>query len=367
MNTSTALNSRSSAARATEPTMPITAACSAPSMVASAASRITRRSAALAAALAACCIAAAPPVGDGKSPATPPAAVPPIAPAAGTTSYPDDPRLDAALGMMKRGSFDVAALAASTVLKARPDVDRAQAILGIALNKQKKYEEARVALEKASASTQPFPERRHVAHFLGWCCYHLGDYAAARGAFEAHLKAAPGEPDSTFGLALVALGEDRLDEADTLFAAALKGFSEPTPKPVDQARVLTRMSDLALRRDDVAAAEQLLDRAIKASPSQHETWAKVARVKDRLGKTAEADAARANEQRVLEALGRRAPDAAPAQPGAAPKVPDSAAPASPPTSPSASPPTSPSAPPPTSPSTSPPATTTPPPTAPSAP
>jgi len=336
-------------------------------MVASAASRITRRSAALAAALAACCIAAAPPVGDGKSPATPPAAVPPIAPAAGTTSYPDDPRLDAALGMMKRGSFDVAALAASTVLKARPDVDRAQAILGIALNKQKKYEEARVALEKASASTQPFPERRHVAHFLGWCCYHLGDYAAARGAFEAHLKAAPGEPDSTFGLALVALGEDRLDEADTLFAAALKGFSEPTPKPVDQARVLTRMSDLALRRDDVAAAEQLLDRAIKASPSQHETWAKVARVKDRLGKTAEADAARANEQRVLEALGRRAPDAAPAQPGAAPKVPDSAAPASPPTSPSASPPTSPSASPPTSPSTSPPATTTPPPTAPSAP
>ena len=73
--------------------------------------------------------------------------------------------------------------------------------------------------------------------------------------------------------------------------------------------------DLALRRDDVAKAEELLDRAIKASPSQHETWAKVARVKDRLGKTAEADAARANEQRVLDALGRRAPDAAaPANP-----------------------------------------------------
>ena len=353
MNTSTALNSRSSAAPAADRTMPFTAA----SKAASTAYRITRRSAVLATALAACCIAAAPPVGEGKSPTTPPAAVPPSAPAAGTTSYPDDPRLDAALGMMKRGSFDVAALAASTVLKARPDVDRAQAILGIALNKQKKYEEARAALEKAMASTQPFPERRHVAHFLGWCCYHLGDYPSARAAFEAHLKAAPGEPDSTFGLALVALGEDRLDEADALFAAALKGFSEPTPKPVDQARVLTRMSDLALRRDDVAAAEQLLDRAIKASPSQHETWAKVARVKDRLGKTAEADAARANEQRVLEALGRRAPDAAPAQPGAAPKVSDSAAPSSPSTS---SPSTS-------SPSTSPPATTTPPPTAPTAP
>ena len=288
--------------------------------------------------LAALCLASGP---QASAPSVPPSAEPaaPGSSSSASVSYPDDPRLDAAIGMMKRGSFDVAALAATTVLKARPDVDRAHAILGIALNKQKKYEEARTELEKATASTQPFPERRHVPHFLGWCCYHLGDFAAARTAFESHLKAVPGEPDSTFGLALVALGEDRLDEAQTLFDAALKGFSAPTPRPVDQARVLTRMSDLALRRDDVAKAEELLDRAIKASPSQHETWAKVARVKDRLGKTAEADAARANEQRVLDALGRRAPDAAaPANP---PPTTTPATPASPVVPPQTAPQTAP--------------------------
>lgn len=210
--------------------------------------------------------------------------------------------------MMRRNAFEAAVLTARTVISERPDVDRAQALLGIALNRLKRYEEARPALERASASPQPFPEQRHAAHFLGWCCFHLGDLAAARTAFEQHLRAVPDEPDSTFGLGLVALGEDRLDEADALLARSLKGFSEPKPRPADQARVLTRMADVALRRDDVARAEELLDRAVKASPMQHETWAKVARVKDRLGKQAEADAARGNERRLLESLGRVEPE-----------------------------------------------------------
>jgi len=253
-----------------------------------------------------------------STPPTPPKSSPPAL-SPGTTlpiaveGFPDDPRLATALGMMRSGAFDAAVLAARTVIKSNPNVDRAQAILGIALNKQKQYAEAREALEKARASTQPYPERKHVTHFLGWCTFHLGDLEAARTAFTEHLKAVPDEPDSTFGLGLVELGEDHLDAAQACFEKALKGFSEPKPRANDQARVLTRMADLALRRDDVAAAEALLDRAVRASPIQHETWSKIARVKDRLGKTAEADAARANAQRVLDALGRKEPEA-PAKP-----------------------------------------------------
>lgn len=250
------------------------------------------------------------------------AAEPPSAPSPEpvqvAASYPDDPRLDVALGMLRKGSYEAAATTARAVAASNDRIDRAQAILGIALNKLKRYEEARAALTKASASEQPFPERRHAPHFLGWCCFHLGDLTAARKAFDEHLKRVPGEPDSTFGLALIALDEDRLDDADTLMAAALKGFTEPRPRPVDQARVLTRMADLALRRDDVAKAEELLDRAVRASAIQHETWSKVARVKDRLGKTAEADAARANAQRILDALGRTPPATAPDVKGAKP-------------------------------------------------
>ena len=241
-----------------------------------------------------------------------PPAAPPVTPA--TANYPDDPRLDLALGMMKKGAFDAAVTTAGTVLRANPSIDRAHAILGIALNKQKKYAEARTELEKAEASGQEFPEHRHVPHFLGWSCYHLGDLEAARRAFTEHLRRVPGEPDSTFGLGLVALGEDNLDEADAQFAKALEGFTKPTPQPTDQARVLTRMSDVALRRGDVGKAEELLERAIKANALQHETWAKLARVKDRLGKQAEADAARANEQRILEKVRRPVVPTTPSNP-----------------------------------------------------
>jgi tetratricopeptide (TPR) repeat protein len=250
--------------------------------------------------------------------------------------------------MMGRGRFDVAALTARTVLAANPKVDRANAILGIALLKQKQYDEARRFLERARDSAQPFPERRHAPHFLGWCCYHLGDLDAARKAFELHLTAAPKEPDSMFGLGLVAFGEDRLDDADLWFGRALDGFAAP-PKPdtLGQARVLTRMSDVAMRRGEVEKAEKLLERAVAANAVQHETWSKLARVRDRLGKPKEADAARANAERILEALGRKPADAGGAD--GAPSQPVVSPPASPSASPSASPPASPSTTPPAKP------------------
>jgi tetratricopeptide (TPR) repeat protein len=262
----------------------------------------------------------APPPDAGSSVAAPPATT-------ARESYPDDPRLASALVMMSRGRFDAAEVTARTVLGQGAEIDRAAAILGIALLKQKKYEEARRYLERARDSKQPFPERRHAPHFLGWCCYHLGDLESSRAAFEQHAKDVPDEPDTQFGLGLVALGEDRLDDAERLLNSSLDGFSAP-PKPdaVGQARALTRLSDVAMRRGKVESAEQLLERAVKASAVQHETWSKLARVRDRLGKAKEADAARANAQRILEALGRKAAD------GAVPPQPDGPiAPATPPT------------------------------------
>lgn len=266
---------------------------------------------------------------------------PPLVDAPVTAAFPDDPRLDAAISMMGRGRFDVAALTARTVLSQRADVDRAAAILGIALQKQKKYEEARPFLERARDSKQPFPEQKHAAHFLGWCCYNLGDLEASRKAFELHAKAVPDEPDTLFGLGLVALGEDRVDDAETLLSKSLEKFSSP-PKPdaVGQGRALTRLSDVAMRRGDVAKAEELLERAVKASAVQHETWSKLARVRDRLGKAAEADAARANAARILESMGRKGADEAPAATPATP-APATPAPTTAPPDPTPPAPTSP--------------------------
>jgi tetratricopeptide (TPR) repeat protein len=242
------------------------------------------------------------------APSQPPAKVPSASVPAGALQQ--EARFDGILRMLKAGAFEQAAGVCRLVLAEEPSSDRAAALLGIALSKSKKYEEARPQLVRARDSKQDFPERTHAAHFLGWCQFHLGELDEAKRSFEAHLASVPGEPDSTFGLGLVALGEDRLDDADALLAKALQGFTEPRARPADQARVLVRMADLALRRDDPAKAEPLLERAAQASPLQPEVWAKLARVRDRLGMHEKADAARANEARILEALGRRTPPAA---------------------------------------------------------
>lgn len=231
-------------------------------------------------------------------------ATPPSTPEA-RPQFPDDPRLAIALTMLSKGAVEQARQTAHTVLVANSDCDRAAAIEGIALNKLKRYEEAKPLLARARDSKQPFPEQKHAAHFLGWCHYHLGELELAKAAFDLHLVSVPNEPDSTFGLGLIALAEDQLEKADVHFAAALDGFSKPRDRPVDRARVLTRQADVALRRDDVAGAEVILRRAIEASAVQHETWSKLARVYDRQGKTKEADAARANADRILTALGRK--------------------------------------------------------------
>ncbi|MFM7050527.1 MAG: tetratricopeptide repeat protein [Planctomycetota bacterium] len=256
-----------------------------------------------------------------RDPADPPAPqAPPALPpdAKVIVKYPDDPRLDQALVMMAQGEFEVASVACRTVLNQHPDVDRAAMLLGLALSKSKRYEEARPLLERARDSKQQFPERMHAAHFLGWACFHLGELECAKASFEAHLKAVPKEPDSTFGLGLVALAEDRLDDAARAFDESLAGFTAPKPRPADQARVLVRMADLALRNGDAPRAEALLERAVRANPVQPEAWSKLARVYDRLEKPAKADAARANEQRILESMGRREAAKPPASPPDAP-------------------------------------------------
>ena len=129
---------------------------------------------------------------------------------------------------------------------------------------------------------------------------YIGKTDNLKRRFEEHLLAVPNEPDSTFGLAVVAIAQDRTDDASRLLHAAFIAFGKD--KPRDQARVLVRQSDLAMRADDPAKAEELLAQAATLAPTFPEIWAKTARVKDRLGKTAQAEIARENERKTREAL-----------------------------------------------------------------
>src|SRR5262245_48329897 len=116
----------------------------------------------------------------------------------------DDDRIRIVKRMLAASEFADAETASRAVLKSKPDCARAELFLGVSIQKQKRYGEARPHFERVITLRQPFPEVDHVFHFLGWCCYYLGDLNGAKAAFTEHVRRMPEDGDSRFGLAIVA-------------------------------------------------------------------------------------------------------------------------------------------------------------------
>ncbi|HMN95781.1 MAG TPA: tetratricopeptide repeat protein [Phycisphaerales bacterium] len=229
---------------------------------------------------------------------------------------PADPRIDIARRMIQTQEFAVAEVALRTVLREMPGTAQAEFLLGVAIQKQKRYGEARTHFERAITLKQSYPEVDHAFHFLGWAEYYLGDMTASRQAFEEHLRRVPDEADSVFGLGLVALEEDRTDDAEALFLRNLDMLLKRGVVPrVDVAKARARLGDVYLRLDRDADAERELISAVRFYPDAYEAWAKLARIYDRAGRTDDAAEARSKEREALRRLGRQGPEEAPAADG----------------------------------------------------
>lgn len=243
-------------------------------------------------------------------------------------AFPDDPRIEIVRRLMSSGRFEDALLVARSVQEQQADVDRADFYVGLALTKLKQYQQARPHLEAARLSKQPFPERRHAAHFLAWGSYHLGELERAHEEFLVHLEAVPNEPDSLFGLGLIAFDRDDLDAAEARFRESIAVQQGPDANRRELSKVWIRLGDVFMRRGDATEAEKAFMEGLGLYANHYEGWAKLARARDRLGKTKEADSARNEERRALERVRAEERRPTPAPPTTAPS-----APAAPPTKP----------------------------------
>lgn len=238
----------------------------------------------------------------------------PRPPGAGTDFTPADPRIDLARRMIVTEAFPVAEMTLKTVLREKPGTGQAEFLLGVAIQKQKRYGEARAHFERAITLKQSYPEVDHAFHFLGWACYYLGDTTVSRQAFEEHLRRVPDEADSVFGLGLVALEDDRVEDAEALFLRTLEMHQARGVVPrADVAKARARLGDVYLRLDRDEDAERELATAVRIYPDAYEAWAKLARIYDRMGRTEDAERARVSERAAMQRLGRGpalAPDAA---------------------------------------------------------
>lgn len=214
-----------------------------------------------------------------------------------------DPRWPVVQRMLGKGGFAEAEVVLTAWSTERPDDARLRFLLGLSIQKQRRYDRARELIESSIAAGDDFPERRHADHFLGWCLYYLGEPEAAAESFRRHLAAVPDEPDSTFALGLIALDGGDLDAAERAFTRAIERQSGPGADPRDLAKSFARLGDVREQLDRHAEAEELYMKSLAKYPNSVEVWDKLARVRDRLGKEPEAAIARVEAGRARERRG----------------------------------------------------------------
>jgi tetratricopeptide (TPR) repeat protein len=203
--------------------------------------------------------------------ATAPAAPPPLG-----------PELTAIARSLKPQDNDAARRSLEAYLQQHPEDGRAEFLMGLSYHREKRYAQARPRFERAIELT---PEYHPTYHFLGWCLFYLGRMPAAREAFEAHLARMPTEGDSHFGLGLIDLDEDRLDDAETRFRRAIELQAGNPRRRKDVSKAHARLADVYLRRDDLAAARTELETATRLWPQHYTAFYKLSRVLNRLGET----------------------------------------------------------------------------------
>jgi len=206
--------------------------------------------------------------------------------------------------LLAAGQFLDAEIVLRAILKEQPNCARAEFLLGVALLKQKQYAKARPLLEQSLARKQDFSGRKQVDHFLGWTCFYLGDLESAKRHFQSHVGAMPTADDSYYGLAVIAIEEDRMSDAQVALERAMELIGTAPDRNKDRAKVLARLGDVELRREKTSEALALYEEAAALWPDHYEIWGKLARVYDTLNRPTDAEQARAKQQEAMKRTGR---------------------------------------------------------------
>ena len=212
--------------------------------------------------------------------------------------------LSVATKLLSSGQFLDAEIVLRAMLKEQPNCARAEFLLGVTLLKQKQYAKARPLLEESLAHNQDFSGRKQVDHFLGWTCFYLGDLESAKRHFQSHVGAMPTADDSYYGLAVIAIEEDRMSDAQVALERAMELIGTAPDRNKDRAKVLARLGDVELRREKTSEALALYEEAATLWPDHYEIWGKLARMYDTLNRPTDAQQSRAKQQEAMKRTGR---------------------------------------------------------------
>lgn len=199
-----------------------------------------------------------------------------------------DPQLVAMATLISRQQTDIARARLQQYVEEHPDDGQAAFLLGLTYHREKRYTLARPWFESAAGLA---PDYHPIHHFRGWCLYYLGDMRGARAAFERHLDLSPGEGDSNFALGLIAMDEDRLDDARRRFLHAIELQQGNPKRQRDVSKAHARLADVHILRGELQQARSELQLATGLWPQHYTAYYKLSRVLNRLGLNESADEA----------------------------------------------------------------------------
>jgi tetratricopeptide (TPR) repeat protein len=134
----------------------------------------------------------------------------------------------------------------------------------------------------------------------GYALFNVGRLPEARAALAVYARYEPDEPSVPFGQGLVEIEADRPDAAERFIQRAIDLASkklataqDPRPVDADLGRYYARLGDVYVRRDETALAREAFEKAAKLRDDMPEIWSKLALVRERMGDSEAAKAARA--------------------------------------------------------------------------
>jgi tetratricopeptide (TPR) repeat protein len=171
---------------------------------------------------------------------------------------------------------------------ANPGDGRGYLMVGITHLRAGNYEPA---VEQFHRALELAPEYHLTQRYLGEGLFLLGDLSGARVAYAALVAADPHEPEGEYGLGVVEFEQGRLAEAEAHLGRAVALFdamrrSAPrrfAARGPDLARCHARLADVAMARQDYAAARQALLRATAIEPRNISAFYTLSVVHRRLG------------------------------------------------------------------------------------
>lgn len=229
---------------------------------------------------------------DDRGSAAPAPAVLPGAADSGVTGPIDDERLEVGRTLLADGRLVEAGMIFDTVVSEHPEMARANFFKGLVLHQGKSHASAISWYEAAASSDQVFPERSTLAYYLGWCRYYSGDIPAARLDVESYLATDPDRSDAHFLAGIIALDEERLDDARASLERAIALADTDEEAQRSMARAWIRLADVYVREQAYDSALASVDRALELRPRISQGWFRKYTILVRLGREEDADFAR---------------------------------------------------------------------------